>query len=335
LGNLAVRVPNVPDKPPHQTGMREMVEKNMITQGQDNGGQAMPQVSVIILTRNRPQYLVKAIQSVLDQTFTDFEIIIVDDASTDETPEVINSFQDRRIVSIRHDVNKGESASRNAGVKMAKGEFIAFLDDDDQWLPQKLELQVGMLQKGNGKLGGVYTGFYKWDIEREQIIGKRVPEKRGDIADDMFVQNWVGTPSTVVVKKKCLKDVGEFDETLVFGPDYDMWIRIAQKYEFDYIAAPLVKYGIHSQQMTTNYRKIILGRERLLEKYREFYSVKRKGQSEFWLNLGVCYCYDGNFHKGMKTFWFGIRNYPHEIRFYYNIFLVLMGSRIFNIVRKM
>lgn len=312
-----------------------MVEKNMINKGQDNRSQAMPQVSVIILTRNRPQFLVKAIQSVLNQTFTDFEVIIVDDASTDETLKVIQSFQDRRIIAIRHEVNKGESGSRNAGVKMAKGEFIAFLDDDDEWLPQKLELQVAMFQKGNEKLGGVYTGFYKWDITKEKIIGEFLPKRRGDIADDMFVRNWVGTPSTVVVKKKCLQDVGVFDESLVYGPDWDMWIRIAQKYEFDCIMAPLVKYGIHQQQMSTNYRQWILGTERILEKYKEFYSVTRKGQSVFWVNLGENYCYSGNFQKGRETFWFGIRSYPHEIRFYYNLCLALMGERVFKKVKAL
>ena len=310
-----------------------MVDKIMTNQIQENGKQIFPQVSVIILTRNRPEFLVKAVESVLNQTYTDFEIVIVDDASTDKTPEVIKSFQDPRIISIRHDVNKGESGSRNAGVKVAKGELVAFLDDDDEWLPQKLELQVSLLQKGNDKLGGVYTGFYKWDMVEEKIVGEIIPKKRGNISEDMFIKNWVGTPSTVLVKNKCFQDVGEFDEKLVFGPDWDMWLRIAHKYEFEYIASPLVKYGIHSQQMSTSYRKWILGREKLLEKYGEFFSVKRKGQSEFWVLLGVNYCYDGNFEKGIKTFWYGIKNYPHDIRFYYNMCLALMGERIFKTVK--
>lgn len=305
----------------------------MTSQAQDNGSQAMPQVSVIILTRNRPQFLVKAINSVLNQTFTDFEIIIVDDASTDETPQVIKSFEDKRIKSIRNNINRGAAGSRNEGLKIVKGEYVAFLDDDDEWLPQKLELQIRVLGKENRELGVVYTGYYKWDLDTGNAISSIIPQKKGKVSEDLFAQNWIGN-STVLVKHACFQDVGEYDENLPIGEDHDMWIRIAKKYEFDYIEVPLVKYGVHNQQITTNYRKKILGRERLIEKYEEFYSVTRKGQSDFWVTLGSWYCYDGNLDKGKKIFWFGIRNYPYDIRFYYNLCLALMGEGVFRKVKK-
>src|SRR5919106_1816578 len=120
----------------------------------------MPKVSVIIPTYNRVESLPLAIKSVLAQTFQDFEIIVVDDASHDNTPAVIARFNDERIRYIRHDTNKKISASRNTGVLNSRGSYIAFLDDDDEWLSEKLQLEVDLLDNSPLKTGAVYTGFY-------------------------------------------------------------------------------------------------------------------------------------------------------------------------------
>lgn len=293
----------------------------------------MPEVSVIILTRNRPHLLKRAVQSVFDQTFQDFELIIVDDASNDETPDVINNFNDQRIKYLRNLENKGEAGSRNEGLKAVQGEFVAFLDDDDEWLSQKIELQVNVLRKKNETLGLVYTGYYEFDLETKRIIREIIPKKKGDLSEEIFIGNWIGL-STVLVKNECFQDIGRFDESLASAPDYDMWIRMANKYEFDYIAMPLVKYGVHSQQLTMNYRKMILGREKLLEKHGEFFSIKRKEQSEFWLNFAVWYCYDGQVIKGIKTLLFGLKKYPQDVRFYYNLVLALFGKKVFEKVKE-
>ncbi len=123
----------------------------------------MPKVSVVVLTHNRRRLLRRAISSILNQTFQDFEIVLVDDASTDNTPEVVRSFGDARIKYIRHEVNKGEAGSRNTGVTSSSGDYIAFLDDDDEWLPEKLEQQVRLLDSSPSQVGAVYTGFLKID----------------------------------------------------------------------------------------------------------------------------------------------------------------------------
>ena len=107
----------------------------------------MAAVSVIITTYNRAHLVGKAIKSVLNQTFQDFELIVVDDGSTDNTEEVINSFNDTRIRYIRHKINKGGNAARNTGLRNSKGEYIAFLDSDDEWLPEKLERQLEVFKK--------------------------------------------------------------------------------------------------------------------------------------------------------------------------------------------
>ena len=129
----------------------------------------MPLVSVVIVTFNRADFLRTAIQSVLSQTFQDFEIVVVDDASQDHTCKVVHDFHEKKIRYIKHDVNKGIAAVRNTGLLNSKGKYIGFLDDDDEWLPQKLQLQVDLLERRPTKVGLVYSG----SIGMNRTTGKK------------------------------------------------------------------------------------------------------------------------------------------------------------------
>src|SRR5262245_9487013 len=137
-----------------------------------------PEVSVVIPTYNRAGFLKTAITSALAQTLQNFEIIVVDDASQDDTEKILRQFQDSRIRLIRHKTNQGVAAARNTGVVNSKGKFIAFLDDDDQWFPQKLEKQLRVLEK-NPTVGVVYTGSFAVDASSNQIIKQLIPKERG------------------------------------------------------------------------------------------------------------------------------------------------------------
>ena len=125
--------------------------------------QEFPLVSVIIPTRNRVEMLCRAVNSVLSQTFDNLECIVVDDESHDNTEKVINSFEDDRLKYFRHEKNKGASAARNTGIRQSQGEFIAFLDDDDEWLDEKLEKQVNLLENLPSKYGMVYCWMDYYD----------------------------------------------------------------------------------------------------------------------------------------------------------------------------
>src|SRR5262249_25255030 len=181
--------------------------------------QVMPKVSVIIITYNRAQYLQRAIRSVLNQTFQDFEIVVVDDASTDETPEVVKAFSDPKIRYFRHPINRQEAGSRNTAIQNARAEYVAFLDDDDLWLPQKLAVQVDLLDKSPSTVGVVYTSFLDIDGETEKVLGLWTAEKRGNVLQDLIEKNWIGIPSTVVLRRKCFDAVGLFDAQVEFGLD--------------------------------------------------------------------------------------------------------------------
>jgi glycosyltransferase involved in cell wall biosynthesis len=226
----------------------------------------MPKVSVIIPTYNRAHLFLGAVNSALNQTFQDFRIIIVDDASKDDTSSIVRGLDDKRIQYIRHAGNRGEAGARNTGVMNSDAEFIAFLDDDDEWLPEKLQLQVALLDRCPSRVGGIYTGFYAFDKASGKMLGQRVPTKRGYIYDDMIVENAVGTSSTVLLRRECFERFGLFDEDIAWGLDYDMWIRISKGFEFEFIKDPLVKYHVHEDQISNNLRIRILGIEALLNK---------------------------------------------------------------------
>ncbi|MGH7774566.1 MAG: glycosyltransferase family 2 protein [Candidatus Binatia bacterium] len=287
----------------------------------------MPKVSVIIPTYNRAEFLRSAIRSVLNQTFQDFEIIVIDDASENNTEEVVRSFGDIGIRYFRHELNKGNAAARNTGIKNSGGHYIALLDDDDEWLPSKLEKQVRLLDSTPPIVGAVYTGF----VEIEKANGKTVvvtPTKRGSIFNDLLLQNWIGL-STVLLRRECFDKVGSFDENLPATVDYDMWIRIAKEFQFDFIPEPLVKYSNHQSQLSHNYEIVIKGLEAQIKKNGLLFASNRKGFSNLYLSLGKLYCYTGNIRKGRQALLKAIGLYPFEIRNYYNLCLSLSGSRNF------
>lgn len=286
----------------------------------------MPKVSVIIPTHNRAESLRSAISSVLNQTFQDFEIIIVDDASKDNTREVVRELSDRRIKYLRHETNKREAAARNTGVTNASGEYIAFLDDDDEWLPEKLELQVDLLDSSPTVMGAVYTGSIRVDSATGRTLNHWMPTKRGNIFRDLLSMNCVGTPSTVLLRRECFKKVGLFDSSIAFGPDYDMWIRVSKQYHFDCIRRPLIKYYIHSDRLSSNYDVIVAGLETQLRKYAWLFALDSKNYSRRYSNLGISYCFSGNTKKGREALLRAIKLYPFEVRHYYNLCLSFLGA---------
>jgi glycosyltransferase involved in cell wall biosynthesis len=287
-----------------------------------------PKVSVIIPTHNRAELLRGAIASVMKQTFQDFEVIVVDDASKDNTPEVVHSFADNRIRYVRNEINKGEGGSRNVGLRNASGDFIAFLDDDDEWLPEKLRLQVDLLERSPAKVGAVYTGFYQIEKSTGRRWQQPSPTKRGDVFRELLTENWI-VPSTMLLRKQCFDTAGWFEEGMNFGTDYDMWLRVAKEFHFEYIDRRLVYYHLHGQNVTANHDMVIHGLESQLRKYAELWESNRKGYSRRYLSLGVLYCRRGQTHTGRSALVKAIRIYPFEIRNYLNLLLSLFGATVF------
>lgn len=287
----------------------------------------MPKVSVIIPTHNRAELVEKAIKSVLAQTYTDHEILVCDDASTDNTPHVMESFKDPRIRYTRYEKNIGVIEVRNNAVMKSTGSYIAFLDDDDEWHPTKLEKQVSVLDDGPDNLGLVYTGVNSIDTSG-RIVEITIHRFKGNVLNRLLFNSFV-TTSSVVVKKQCFDIVGLFDPEYQSASDNDMWIRIAEIFEFDYVGEPLINYLITQISISRNYINVTKGLERLIAKHNRLYVVRNRAYSNYLLKLGVAYCFTGNMNDGRKAFIKAVQLSPSDIRLYYNIIISLLGTKAF------
>lgn len=274
-----------------------------------------------------------AIQSVLNQTFQDFEIVIVDDNSGDDTQEVVRGFSDPRIRYIAHRTNWRVGAARNTGVLNSSGQFVAFLDDDDEWLSEKLERQLELFGRCASVTGAVYTGFHMMDRRTGRTVQMVRPSKRGHILHELCRHNCVGTASTVILRRECFEEVGLFDETIDFGEEYDMWIRVAHAFDFAFLPEPLVRYSVHGNRLSTNYGVMIRGLDRLLAKFGPFFAAYPLDLSRRHLELGVWHCYQGEARKGRQAFGRAIRIAPLRFKNYFYLGLALFGSRVFRWVR--
>ncbi|MDQ7786444.1 MAG: glycosyltransferase family 2 protein [Thermodesulfovibrionales bacterium] len=199
-----------------------------------------PFFSVIIPTHNRANLLSQAIQSVLNQTYNNFELIIIDDHSTDNTQEIIKAFSDSRIKSIVNDHKKGAAGARNAGIFKAMGQWVAFLDDDDIWFPQKLELQYDMIHNVGKIVGLIYTGYAVYDFDKMKEVQIITPEKEGWIQKDLLYTNCIGPPCSVIIRKSLLEQIKGFDDDFPAYQDCDLYVRIAGLAQIAYIKDTLL-----------------------------------------------------------------------------------------------
>jgi glycosyltransferase involved in cell wall biosynthesis len=199
-------------------------------------------VSVIIPTYNRIKTLGSSIQSVLNQSYADLELIVIDDCSTDGTEQLVNTINDKRIRYIRHGQNKGPSGARNTGIEAAKGKYIAFHDSDDIWHSDKLQKQMELME-GDHELGMVYTAYQL--IYNNKTI-RYIPSKsidmslkQGFIYEALLKENKIGTP-TMLIRKEILKKCGGFNENLRSCEDWELCLRIAQNNKIGFIDEAMV-----------------------------------------------------------------------------------------------
>lgn len=217
----------------------------------------MAKVSVIIAAYNAERYIQGAIESALSQTYKDIELIVVDDGSIDRTAEIVKNF-DSKVEYIRHTENKGLSAARNRGISKAKGEYIAFLDADDVWMPTKIEDQIGLFES-NKDLALVYSNCYKINrlgIEMGMLFDP-IKLHRGFVFEKFLSDSFIAT-SSVVMKKQVLNELGVFDERLFVSQDFDLYLRVAEYHKIDFVGSPLVKYRIHPNALSSKERKLML-----------------------------------------------------------------------------
>jgi len=223
-----------------------------------------PRVSAIIPTYNYARYVAAAVESVLSQSFDDLEIVVVDDGSTDETRETLRHLSTRiRYVPQAH---RGLAATRNAGIRVSRGRYLAFLDSDDLWLPDKVSMQVARLD-AEPAVGLVYTEATLFNDESPTEIPHSFwsDHPSGKILPRLLRHNVVPSP-TPMVRRELFEQVGPFDERLSACEDWDMWIRIAQVSEFSYVDRVLAKYRVHAANMSLDHERMMTNGLRVLEK---------------------------------------------------------------------
>jgi glycosyltransferase involved in cell wall biosynthesis len=199
----------------------------------------VPKVSVIIPTYNRAEYVTQAIDSVLAQTYEDCEIIVVDDGSTDKTREALEPYMDR--ITYIYQENAGVSAARNTGIKAAKGDWVAFLDSDDEWLPEKLAVQMRAVERHPqlvAHMVNVNLTNYNDPYPNSFLHCKFPFEENEGIIDDPFIQHFkyrtIAMPVAIMCRKECAIKAGLFDESFVYGEDYDFVCRLALQGSWGY-----------------------------------------------------------------------------------------------------
>lgn len=291
-------------------------------------------VSVVITCYNYGRYLSGAIDSVLRQTYSNFEIIIIDDGSTDNTEEIARSYSScSRVTYIRQN-NAGQANAKNTGIQHASGDFIAFLDADDLWCEQKLEKQ--MVCFNDSRVGVVYCKARYMSERSEEIFvdqkEKYLQPKRGKVTEWLFLDNFVPFSSSVV-RAQCFEKFGLFDESLKMGIDWDLWLRISTLYYFDYIEDPLFFYRIgHGDQMSKNLEvrqgcsDFIMNRfisnypgelsKEIIDKA-NYYTYCNRGEYFRNVNLMKSFKY---FFMALNIFPFAIRAYKGSVKNLINIF---------------
>ena len=226
----------------------------------------MARVSVIIPAYNAGLYVKEAIESVLSQTYSDIELIAVDDASTDRTGEIIKTFGSR-VNYMHHDANMGPSAARNTGIKHARGEYIAFLDADDAWMPDKIEKQIRLFENNSG-IGLVYSDGYNISasgLEAGRFFEIAKPH-RGFAFNKLILDNFIPT-STVVIRRRIINEAGYFDGRFSVSQDFELYLRISERYEIDFVNEPLAKHMINPEGISSKHRNVLLNDAIAITKY--------------------------------------------------------------------
>jgi len=211
-----------------------------------------PLVSVILPVHNRAGWVNRAIESVLAQTYQRFELLVIDDGSTDDTYSVLEKFKSQQITVLKQS-NAGAESARNLGLEHARGDFVAFIDSDDVWYPDRLSMQLPLFEKKETGLvfgNAAVVDYARGGVSQRKTFFDGVRPSRGRVMRDLARGCFVPF-SSVLIRRKCFDDVGGFTGNCV-AADYMKWVEISVKWEFDYVPSPLFEYAVHPGGLSYN-----------------------------------------------------------------------------------
>ncbi len=293
-------------------------------------------VSVIIPTHNRPEMLKRALLSVLAQSYRDLEVIVVDDGLTERADQVVASFADARTRYIPHEHEKGGGAARNTGIKVASGEFIAFLDDDDEWMPDKLTIQMASFGDTSPEVGFCFCAVENMYDSRSEVT--KVPEGIADYHNLALDSFKVFLTVTLIIKKSVFEVAGVFDEKFPSHQESDLMIRVTESFKGLGINQALVKVDMKSGRERTGSKasRRIAGREMLLAKHYNKFIVESQILASHLFWLGLSYRDSGGYGRARSLFWQAFKLSP-RFSYFGHVLSLSLGSggyKIFKAFRK-
>lgn len=286
----------------------------------------MELVSAIITTHKRePKIIERALLSVLNQTYSNMEIIVVDDSPADypHRAAVKKVVEQHGAKYIAHECCKGACVARNTGVEQCKGEFVAFLDDDDEWKPEKIEKQMLLMKDPDVAL--VYCGYENLFEATGEIVVTNKAFHRGYVFDQLIRENFIGSTSFPLIRKNALLTIGGFDPEMESVQDLDVWLRVAKQYQVDYVEESLVIYHFHQgEQITKNPKRKISGLERVFEKNREYLEANPQAWWERKSKVIPFYILDNQFKTAICVWYQCAKRCPTNITGNIHIFVALL-----------
>lgn len=292
-----------------------------------------PLISVIIPAYNRANFIERCLNSVLVQSYENLEILVIDDGSTDSTGSRMKNHPDKRVIYIKHPENRGVPSARNTGIRAARGEYINFLDSDDEIYPKKIEIQLNRLRVLPDSYGLIYCGYSGiMNTTKENFIDI-LPQEYHNICDTLLRKN-VFAVHTPLTRKICFDKCGLFDESLVGCEDWDMWIRISQHYKLTFVSDVLAKFYIHGEQKSTNLKNKIQARKNIVAKHKTVLERKRSIYSYHLRRIGSLCSLDGNVTEGRRYLLKSVLVNPANFGSYLHLVLSVLSANVHRKVIK-
>ncbi|WP_158055634.1 glycosyltransferase family 2 protein [Halorussus halophilus] len=294
----------------------------------------MTKVSVVIPCYNDSEYVTDAIESVLEQTRVPEEIFIVDDGSTDDVETAVAEYvKNGDVELLEHETNRGLPAARNTGIRASTEEFIALLDADDKWMPEKTATQVAAMCD-RPSVGMVFSDHYRVTPNGDDVISvRRADDPPAQFLENAFVGGVGGIlPSTVLIRRECFEQVGYFDEKLRLAQELDMWMRIGAEYPIHRVPRPLVRRRVRNDSLASNKLKKLEYREefitpKLIEMYPRLQPLVERRKAHLKYLRGSYYASTGDSSKARKQLLGAIRLTPTKWKVYVRLLTTLFGER--------
>lgn len=289
----------------------------------------LPLVSVVTATYNMGKYVGLAVESVLAQDYPAIEIIVVDDGSTDNTSEVLSKYREDSRVKIICQENAGQTVAKNRAVQAAKGEYIAFCDADNLWLPNKLSRQIKYFNE-HCDIAVVYGDITLIDADGDPLPTTQAKRYSGKITGRLLVDNFV-TFNTALVSRRVLEAVGGFDESLRMGIDYDLWLRISVNHTFQYLPEPFVLYRIWGGQMSNKQEERLSNCFKLLNNFLDKHPKSvtpdevNRGWAHTYVSRGKLRASQKRYLNALEDYFKAFRYRPYDLRLWKSVVKLVIG----------